>query len=95
MAGEANAVEIDTRKVFLVSGQRVEQKVGGREGISPKVTQRVVIAEDDLEAIQHLAKIEPQFRPVGHATLADYEDTARRLRAVAEGRSSEWSLLVA
>jgi len=87
--------DINPRRVFLVSGQLIEQKVGGREGISPTVTQRVVIAEDPVEALQRLAEAEPAFRPLGHASLADYEDAAVRLRAVAEGRSSEWSVLVA
>ncbi len=95
MANEATLSEIDPRKVFLVSGQLLEQKVGGREGISPTVTQRVVVADDAVEAVRRLAEAEPMFRPVGHASLADYEDAARRLRAVAEGRSSEWSILTA
>lgn len=89
------ASEIDPRKVFLVSGQIQEQKVGGREGISPVVTQRVVVAEDAAQAMQRLAEAEPMFKPLGQASLSDYEDAARRLRAVAEGRSKEWSILAA
>ncbi|RWA53158.1 hypothetical protein AU476_15190 [Cupriavidus sp. UYMSc13B] len=90
---EAGKSDINPRRVFLVSGQLVEQKVGGREGISPTVTQRVVIAEDPSKALQRLAEAEPSFRPLGHASLADYEDAAARLRAVTEGRSTEWSVL--
>lgn len=88
-------IEIDPRKVFLVSGQMLEQKVGGREGISPVVTQRVVVAEDAAQAMQRLAEAEPMFKPLGQASLSDYEDAARRLRAVAEGRSKDWSILAA
>lgn len=95
MASEATMSEIDAGKVFLVSGQMLEQKVGGREGISPMVTQRVVVAEDAAAAVRRLAEAEPAFKPLGHASLADYEVAARRLRAVAEGRSSEWSILTA
>lgn len=95
MATESTMGEIDTGKVFLVSGQMVEQKVGGREGISPVVTQRVVVAEDAAAAVRRLAEAEPTFKPLGQVSLAEYEDAARRLRAVAEGRSSEWSILTA
>ncbi len=95
MASEAMTSDINPRRVFLVQGQLVELKVGGREGISPSVTQRVVIADDPVEALKRLAEAEPMFRPLGSTSLADYEDAASRLRAVAEGRSTEWSILVA
>lgn len=95
VTGDAMPIEIDPRKVFLVAGQEAEQKVGGREGISPVVTQHVVIAEDPLTALQALAESVPTFNPLGHVSLADYEAAAARLRAVAEGRSSEWPILVA
>lgn len=95
MASEAMTSDIDPRRVFLISGQLLEQKVGGREGISPTVTQRVVIAGDPVEALRRLAEAEPMFKPLGHASLAEYEDAAARLRAVVEGSNSEWSVLVA
>lgn len=90
---EATVSAINPQKVFLVSGQMLEQKVGGQEGRSPTVVQRVVVAEDAAEAIRKLEDAEPVFRPLGHASLAEYEDAAFRLRAVAEGRSNEWSIL--
>lgn len=93
MASEAAESAMDPRTVFLFSGQTVEQKVGGREGISPVVAQRVVVAQDAVEAAKRLAQEEPAFRTLGFASLADYEDIARRLRDVAEGRSSEWSIV--
>jgi hypothetical protein len=95
MTIEAIEGEIDPRTVFLFSGQSVEQKVGGRDGPSPVVTQRVVVAEDAAVAAQRLAEIEPTFRILGVTSLAEYEDAARRLRAVAEGRSTEWTILAA
>lgn len=95
MASEATVSPIDPRTVFLFSGQTVEQKVGGREGISPEVLKRVVVAEDIVSAAQLLVQQEPAFRTLGVASLADYEDTARRLRDVAEGSSNEWSILTA
>lgn len=79
--------------VFLVSGQVPEQKIGGQQGLSPVIVQRVVLAPDPAEAIRILATAEPSFRPLGHASLAHYEDTAQRLRAVANGQSSEWSVV--
>lgn len=95
MASEATDSAMNPRTVFLFSGQTVEQKVGGREGTSPEVLQRVVVAEDIVSAAQLLAQKEPAFRTLGVASLADYEDTARRLRDVAEGTSNEWSILIA
>ncbi|WP_157896885.1 hypothetical protein [Acidovorax carolinensis] len=86
---------VNPEKVFLVSGQMQEQKAGGRQGLSPQVIQRVVVAQDPVEALRMLGEAEPLFRPLGHASLADYEDTAKRLRAAAEGHSSEWSILTA
>lgn len=86
---------IDPSRVFLVSGQIAEQKVGRRDGLGPTVHQRVVFADDAVAAYQRLATAEPAFKPIGLATLADYEDSAARLRAVAEGRSQEWALLEA
>lgn len=81
---------LDPRTVYLVSGRVVERKVGGRVGLSSSLSQRVVFAQDVLAARALLAELEPAFQPIGLATLFDYEDAARRLRAVAEGRSDEW-----
>lgn len=89
----AETTPIDPRRVFLVSGQIAEQKVGRREGVGSTVHQRVVVADDAVAAYQCLALAEPAFKPVGLASLADYEDSAKRLRAVAEGRSEEWTVL--
>lgn len=93
--GKATVSEINPQKVFLVSGQMLEPKVGGQQGSNPSVVQRIVMAEDAAEALRTLGEAEPLFRPLGHASLAEYEDAAFRLRAVAEGRSNEWSILVA
>ena len=93
MAREVTKSAVDPRTVFLFSGQTVEQKVGSREGISSVVTQYVVIAKDAIEAEGLLVKEAPEFRSLGSASLADYEDAVIRLRAVAEGRSTEWPML--
>ncbi|MES2879187.1 MAG: hypothetical protein V4713_12255 [Pseudomonadota bacterium] len=83
---------LNGKEVFLVSGQLRETKVGGRKGVSPRVEQRVVIAKDDLAAYNCLSAQEPDFSPLGHATLDDYEETARKVRAVVEGNSDVWKL---
>ena len=93
MTIEVTNDSIDPGTVFLFSGQAVVQKVGDREGARPEVTQRVVVAEDAVVAAQRLAKHDPSFRILGYATLADYEETARRLRAVVEGNSTDWTIL--
>lgn len=85
--------DIDPRRVFLVSGQFRQQKVGGRGGVSADITQRVVFADDSAEAYKRLAEALPSFQPVGLASLFDYEDAARRLRAVVAGQSQEWDTI--
>jgi hypothetical protein len=94
VTSEAN-LDIDPRRVFLVSGQFRQQKVGGRGGVAPDITQRVVFAEDSAEAYRRLADALPSFQPVGLASLFDYEDAARRLRAVVAGQSQEWDTICA
>lgn len=88
-------MSIDPKRTFLVSGQVIAEKVGGRHGLSPVVGQRVVVAQDELAAYALLATAEPGFRPVGHASLHDYEVAAAKLRAVATRQSTEWVLHVA
>lgn len=87
------ATMIDPQKVFLLSGQMIDQKVGGRAGVSPVVQAHVVVADDLALAIQSLSETEPRFQVLGGASLYDYEESARRLRDVVEGRSTEWPVL--
>jgi hypothetical protein len=86
---------IDPNRVFLVSGQMVERKVGGREGVGAAVVQRVVHADDAAAAYRALAEQDPAFQPLGVASLFDYEDAARRVRACIDGQSDEWPLVEA
>jgi len=86
-------LKFDPRRVFLVSGQVLEKKVGGRERVSAAVTQRVVHADDGLEAYRRLAEAEPAFQPLGFGSLFDYEDAVRRVREAVEGRSDEWPVV--
>lgn len=81
-------------QVLLVSGQL--RLTGNESGhLAAEVIQRVVIAEDDKAAYQMLAVTEPQFFPIGHATLQQYEDVAAKLRATLKGDQTGWTILVA
>ena len=84
--------KVDPTTVFLISGQELEDKVGGRRGPSSTTTQRVVIAPDASEAMRKLAELEPDFKRLGIASLSDYEAAVKSLRAVVRGTSTEWVL---
>lgn len=81
-------------QVFLVQGQ-FSQIVEGIERLAPEIEQFVVVAHDDRAAYGLLESSAPGFRPVGHATLEDYEETAGKLRATLRGDDIGWKLLVA
>jgi hypothetical protein len=73
-------------EVYLVQGQRA---AGKDRPAGAVIEQRVVVAASSEAMMAALAKAEPGFRPVGWATLADYERTARRLRASLKPGSAE------
>ena len=78
-----------------LSGQRLVNVEGGGEKLSPDVDQLVVVADNGVEAYKALESMEPSFRPLGFATLDDYESTATQLRAVLKGEgTSGWKLIV-
>lgn len=89
-------MSVNAKHVFLVSGQRLVTVEGGSEKLSPDIEQCVVVANDDQEAYKALLSMEPNFRPLGCATLDDYESTAIKLRAVLKGDGNTgWKLIVA
>lgn len=71
-------------QVFLVQGQIVE-KVAGIVKYSPVIESCVVVAQDHVAAYAHLEKVSPSFRVVGHASLQEYEDAAKKLRSALKG----------
>lgn len=73
-----------TSEVFLVSGQ-ILRRVDGVRQLAPDIEQCVVVARNRDAAYGTLAVSEPAFRPLGHATLKDYELAARRIVAAVEG----------
>ena len=81
-------------EIFLISGQRLSRNDGSPQ-LNDAVEQRVVVAPNDRIAYDVLSGIDPQFRPLGHATLAQYEEAAAQLRAVVRGESTAWPLIVA
>lgn len=85
---------IKKNQVFLISGQ---MKLASDESarLAPEVVQRVVLAEDSQAAYGHLVATEPDFTPLGHASLQDYESAVAKLRATLKGEATGWSLLVA
>lgn len=84
----------DSKQVFLVAGHVPEPKVGGRMGIKPTVEQRVIIAAGATLAARQLAALEPEFVTLGMTSLHDFEQAIVKIRAVANGESTEWPLIV-
>lgn len=83
-----------TSEVFLVSGQLL-RRVDGELVLAPEVEQCVVVARDIDHAYSAIAISEPAFRPMGHATLQDYENSATKVRAALGGDDVGWSVLLA
>ncbi len=81
--------------VFLFSGQMSRSLPSARRAKGPLLEQRVVVAPDEVTAYSHLAEKEPNFRPLGAASLKDYEDAAANVRAALNGTKDDWPLLVA
>jgi len=75
-----------TSEVFLVSGQFL-RSVDGVKQLAPEIEQCVVVAHNRDSAYGTLAVSEPAFRPLGHATLQDYELAARKIVAAVGGAS--------
>ena len=87
-------MSVNAKHVFLVSGQRLVTGEEGGENLSPDIEQCVVVANDDQDAYKTLESLEPKFRPLGFATLDDYESTAAKLRAVLNGDvNTGWKLV--
>lgn len=81
-------------EVFLISGQLLE-RMDGTQQLAPEVEQRVVVAPNDRVAYRFLSEQEPAFRPIGFATLQQFEESAAKLRATIQGKETGWKLLVA
>lgn len=84
---------VDSKHVFLVSGQLHEAKLGGRIGLKPKVEQRVVVATSDSDAYQKLSESAPDFHPLGFTTLHDLEQACATIHAVLKGTSTTWPVI--
>lgn len=81
--------------VFLFSGQMSRSLPAARRTKGPLLEQRVVVAPDEAAAYGLLAQKEPNFRPLGAASLKDYEDAAANVRAALNGTKNDWPLLFA
>ena len=81
-------------QVFLVQGQAVE-KINGIEKYSPVIESCVVVAQSHVAAYHHLKIASPNFMPVGHASLQEYEDAANKLRSALKGEDVGCKVFVA
>lgn len=88
-------MQVKPENVYLISGRVSVPPNVERRANEPVVTQRVVVAKDEISAYSWLAKKEPSFRPIGAASLRDYENAIANLRAVLNGTKTDWPLLVA
>lgn len=85
---------VQKNQVFLVQGQ-MERLVDGVAQRGPEIEQRVVVAQDARVAYEVLAANEPGFKPIGRATLQDYENAATKLRAAIKGDNVGWIMHIA
>lgn len=85
---------IDPRNLFLFSGQNLTHKVGGKVGSQAAVQQLAVVADDERAAYAKLAELAPHFRPLGCASLAEYQSVVERLLRASRGEESDIRLLV-
>lgn len=83
-----------TSEVFLISGQ-ILRNVDGVRKLAPEIEQCVVVARSRDAAYGTLAAFEPAFRPIGHATLQDYELAARKMVAAVAGTDAGANVLLA
>ena len=81
-----------SKNVFLVQGQ-LSKVVDGKTKTMPGIVQQVVISANAESAMALVKKATPEFQLVGYASLEDYESTASKVRAVADGVSNEFPLL--
>lgn len=89
-------MSVKPEQVFLMSGQVIDAEPSGATQAATTIIQCVVVAADPAEAYKHIGAAKPDFRPIGLASLADYENAARNLRASLTGKVPEsWSLHVA
>ncbi len=82
-----------SKHVFLVQGQ-LSKMVDGVTKTMPEIVQQVVVSENAESAMDLVKKATPEFQLVGYASLETYETTASKVRAVADGVSTEFPLLV-
>ncbi|MEM8519049.1 hypothetical protein [Janthinobacterium sp. CAN_S7] len=83
-----------TSEVFLVSGQML-RSIEGVKQLAPEIEQCVVVARNRDSAYDTLAVSEPAFRPLGHATLQDYEMAARKIAASVNDTDASERVLLA
>lgn len=91
---EVGMVAATKSQVFLVQGQMV-MKVNGVDKYSPVIESCVVVAQDHVAAYSHLETVMPTFKPVGHASLQEYEDAASKLRSALKGEDVGCKVFVA
>lgn len=88
-------MSVNAKQVILVSGQRLVKVEGSGEKLSPDIEQLVVVADNGVEAYTALESLEPGFRPLGFATLDDYESTAAKIRDAVSGKvTTGWKVVL-
>lgn len=82
-------------QVYLVQGQYRSAAQEHAPDLNPTIEQCVVLATNDQDLYTCLAVSKPDFRPLGVATLADYENTAKKLRACVNSDDPAWEVILA
>lgn len=83
----------NAKQVFLVSGQTAQPQVGGGELWSPTIEQHVIVAASERAVYALLSEKLPKFRPVGLATLDDYERAVSKIKDTLNGVETGWGLI--
>ena len=86
---------VSAEQVYLAQGQLIPGAPIPGAALSPTIEQCVGVAVNDHDLYQCLANTKPGFRPLGFATLADYEDTAKKIRACLKSDSPSWEVVLA
>ena len=85
----------DAKQVFLVSGQSLLPQQGGDELWSSTIEQLVVVADDAQAAYAIVEGMVPKFKPVGLASLDDYERALSKIKNTLTGADTGCRLIVA
>lgn len=79
---------MEKKNVFMVSGRKTS------EGAVGYVENRVVCAADSEAVLKLLEQVDPAFDVVTVTSLALFEDTIKKIKAVLSGQDADWPVYI-